>query len=198
MNTMSIEKRKYELKSRAEAQRQTRERIVLATMDLHQEVGPAQTTVAEVARRAGVQRLTVYKNFPDEAELFGACQAHWMEVHPLPDLDAALAVTEPAERVRAALRGSYRWYRETQPMAENIQRDRTVVPALDSLMRRTADARADRLADALAEGLGAGAAQRALIRLALDFWTWRRLSQEGLDDDAAADLMTVAATSAAG
>ena len=106
--------------------------------------------------------------------------------------------TEPAERVRAALRGSYRWYRETQPMAENIQRDRTLVPALDTLMRRTADARADRLADALAEGLGAGAAQRALIRLALDFWTWRRLSQEGLDDDAAADLMTVAATSAAG
>ena len=156
---MSIEKRKYELKSRAEAQRQTRERIVLATMDLHREVGPAQTTVAEVARRAGVQRLTVYNNFPDEAELFGACQAHWMELHPLPDLDAALAVTEPAERLRAALRGTYRWYRETQPMAENIQRDRTVVPALDSLMRRTADARADRLADALAEGLGAGAAR---------------------------------------
>ena len=81
-------------------------------------------------------------------------------------------------------------------MADNIQRDRTLVPALDTLMRRTADARADRLADALAEGLGAGAARRALIRLALDSWTWRRLSHEGLDDDAAADLMTAAATSA--
>ena len=198
MNNMSIEKRKYELKSRAEAQRQTRERIVLATMDLHREVGPAQTTVAEVARRAGVQRLTVYNHFPDEGELFEACQAHWMQLHPLPDLDATLAVAEPAERLHAALRGNYRWYRETQPMAENIQRDRTVVPALDSLMRRTADARAGRLADALAEGLGAGAAQRALIRLALDYWTWRRLSHEGLDDDAAADLMTGVATSAAG
>jgi hypothetical protein len=103
-----------------------------------------------------------------------------------------------AERLRGALRGYYRWYRETQPMAENMQRDRTLVPALDSLMRRTADARADRLADVLAEGLGAGAAQRALIRLALDFWTWRRLAHEALDDDAAADLMTSAATSAAG
>ena len=195
MNTMSIEKRKYELKSRAAAQQQTRERIVTATMELHQEVGPALTTVAEVARRAGVQRLTVYNHFPDELELFGACQSHWMRLHPLPEFAAALAAADPTERVRAVLRGQYGWYRETEPMAENIQRDRTLVPALDSLMRRTADARADRLADALAKGVGAGAAQRALIRLALDFWTWSRLSHEGLDEDAAADLMTAAATS---
>jgi hypothetical protein len=45
MNTMSIEKRKYELTSRAAAHKQTRERIVAATVDLHREVGPAQTTV---------------------------------------------------------------------------------------------------------------------------------------------------------
>jgi AcrR family transcriptional regulator len=190
MNTMSIEKRKYELKSRAAAQQQTRERIVEATMELHKEVGPALTTVAEVARRAGVQRLTVYNNFPDEAELFGACQAHWMQLHPLPDLSAAMAADDPAERVRATLRGYYRWYRETEPMAQNIQRDRGAVPALDSLMQRTADARLDQLADTLAAGFGVSEERRALVRLALDFWTWRRLSHDGLADDAAADLMT--------
>jgi hypothetical protein len=38
---------------------------------------------------------------------------------------------------------------------------------------------------------------RALIRLALDFWTWRRLDREGLDDAAAADLMTELAAAAA-
>jgi AcrR family transcriptional regulator len=198
MNTMSIEKRKYELKSRAAAQQQTRERIVAATMELHKEVGPALTTVTEVARRAGVQRLTVYNNFPDEAELFGACQAHWMQLHPLPDLAAALAADDPAERVRATLRGYYRWYRETEPMAQNIQRDRGAVPALDSLMQRTADARLDQLADTLAAGFGVSEERRALVRLALDFWTWRRLSHEGLADDAAADLMTGVATRALG
>jgi hypothetical protein len=31
--------------------------------------------------------------------------------------------------------------------------------------------------------------QRVVIRLALDFWTWRRLDREGLDDAAAAELM---------
>jgi AcrR family transcriptional regulator len=192
MNTMSIEKRKYELRSRAAAQKQTRERIVAATMDLHREVGPAQTTVAEIARRAGVQRLTVYNHFPDDIELLRACQAHWMQLHPLPDLTTALADDDPAERIRATLRGYYGWYRETEPMAANIQRDRGAVPALDSLMQGTADARLDKLAEALAAGFGVDEGSRALIRLALDFWTWRRLSREGLDEVAAADLMTAA------
>ena len=30
----------------------------------------------------------------------------------------------------------------------------------------------------------------ALVALALDFWTWQRLDREGLDDAAAAALMT--------
>ena len=198
MNTMSIEKRKYDLKARAIAQKQTRERIVAATLELHREVGPALTTVAEVARRSGVQRLTVYNHFPEDAELFGACQTHWMELHPLPDFAAILGADEPVERLRATLLGYYRWYRETEPMAEKIQRDRGAIPALEALMQRTADARADQLADALAAGLGGGADRRALIRLALDFWTWRRLSREGLDDETAANLMTTAAASPPG
>lgn len=194
MNAMYNERRKYELKARAAAQRQTRERIVHATMELHREVGPARTTVAEIARRAGVQRLTVYNHFPDEAELFGACQARWLGLHPLPDFAAALALDQPADRIHAILLGYYRWYRQTAPMAEWIQRDRGAVPSLDDLMQRTADARLAQLADALAAGLASrgrrAQRQRAIIRLALDFWTWRRLDREELDDTTAATLMT--------
>jgi hypothetical protein len=98
--------------------------------------------------------------------------------------------------VRAALRDFYSWYRETAPMAEKVQRDRGAVPALDALMERTADAGLAQVTDALAAGFGLrgrrAERQRALIRLALDFWTWRRLDREGLDDDSAADLMTAA------
>lgn len=194
---MSIEnsdrKRKYEQRARAEGRRRTRERIVQATMDLHAEVGPAKTTVAEIARRSGVQRLTVYNHFPEDSELFGACQAHWMELHPLPDLAPVLGLPDPAERVRAALGGMYGWYRETASMAEKVQRDRGAVPALDALMTQTADQRLGDLAQLLAAGFGSpGRAEerrRALIRLALDFWTWRRLDREGFDDAAAAGLM---------
>jgi AcrR family transcriptional regulator len=201
VNAMSIEKRRYELKARAESQRRTRERIVQATMELHKEVGPAKTTVAEIARRADVQRLTVYNHFPEDIELFDACQAHWMRLHPLPDLSPALGLPDPTERVRAALRGFYRWYRDTAPMAEKIQRDRDAVPALDALMKQTADARLAQLTDALAEGFRSRGRradrQRALIRLALDFWTWRRLDREGLNDAAAADLMAELAAATA-
>jgi AcrR family transcriptional regulator len=200
MNTVATQKRRYELKARAESQRETRERIVQATMELHKEVGPARTTVAEIARRAGVQRLTVYNHFPEDVALFGACQAHWMDLHPLPDLSAALALPAPTKRVRAVLRAFYAWYRDTAPMAEKIQRDRGAVPALDTLMKQTADVRLAELTGALTDGFRTrgrrAERQRAVIRLALDFWTWRRLGREGLDDAAAADLMAdlVAAT----
>jgi len=201
MNAMSSEKRRYQLKARAESQRQTRERIVRATMELHREVGPAQTTIAEIARRAGVQRLTVYNHFPEEAELFGACQAHWMSLHPPPDFAAALALSDPVERLTTALRDLYRWYRETEAMAEKVQRDRTAARPLDELLEQTADAALAELADALSSGFpGRGRPskrRRTLIGLALDFWTWRRLDREALDDDAAARLMA-AAISAAG
>ena len=51
---MSTQTRKYELKARAESQRETRERIAEAAAELHEEIGVARTTVAEIARRAGV------------------------------------------------------------------------------------------------------------------------------------------------
>src|SRR3954469_15733070 len=69
--------RRYELKERARRQEETRQRIVDATVALHREVGPARTTVAEVARRAGVGRVTVYNHFPDDVSLLAACSAHF-------------------------------------------------------------------------------------------------------------------------
>jgi AcrR family transcriptional regulator len=172
-------KRKYELKARAERQAETRRRITEATVALHQEVGPARTTVAEVARRAGVTRLTVYNNFPEERELFAACQGHWFEQHPPPALD-------PAEGLEAVLGSLYRWYRQTARMAENVRRDRALVPELDAVMRETGDARMAALEDALGGG--------PMVALALDFWTWRRLAAEGLSDAEGAALMARAAT----
>src|SRR5437588_11206209 len=100
---MSSETRTYELKARAEKQAETRRRIVEATAGLHSEVGPARTTVAEIARRAGVQRLTVYNNFPDEKELFEACGAYWLSENPPPDPAAALRMKNPTARRPAGL-----------------------------------------------------------------------------------------------
>ena len=188
------------MKARAERQRETRERIARAAMELHGEVGPAKTTVAEIARRAGVQRLTVYNHFPDESALFPACSAHFLALHPFPDVEPAFEREEPAERVRAVLELLYPWYRETERMTGNIRRDRLSVPALDEFCAKTVDVRFAALADGLAAGFKARGTRarhlHALIAVALEFWTWRRLREEGLDDGAAAALMAAAVAAA--
>lgn len=190
---MSTETRKYELKARAESQRETRDRIAAAAAELHEEKGVAQTSVSEIARRAGVTRLTVYNHFAGLSELLPACSAHYEERHPLPEFGAALALEEPRDRARAALGLLYGWYRETEPMFGKLFGDRGSVPDLDRFLGENIDRAVAELADSLASGYGARGkrAQRlhALSRLAVDFWTWRRLDSEGLRDDAAADLM---------
>jgi AcrR family transcriptional regulator len=201
MNAMSSQIRKYELKARAEKQAETRRRIVEAALSLHEDVGPARTTVAEIARRAGVQRLTVYNHFPDEADLFDACGQHAMEKNPPPDPTPAFAIHNPEQRLRAVLEPLYRWYRKNARSSENLQRDRLVMPALDKVMRIRMDQQFAQLADALASGFAPKGPQakavRAAVALALDFWTWRRLASEGTSDEAAAALMVGAVKAAA-
>jgi AcrR family transcriptional regulator len=203
MSSKNQNGRKYELKQRAEAQERTRRAIAKAASELHEKVGPAATTVAEIARRAGVSRLTVYKHYPDDASLYEACSAHYRSEHPLPDLEPALSVEDPIDRVRAVLRLIYgEVYRENRRMIRNLSRDRSSDPALDALMKRTRDALLDGLTDALSgafdQAEGAPGRLPAMIRLALDFWTWERLTGEGLDDEAAAELMTGAVAAIAG
>jgi AcrR family transcriptional regulator len=197
---MSTKMRKYELKARAESQRETRDRIAKAAAELHEEKGVAQTTVTEIARRAGVTRLTVYNHFADLSELLPACSAHYATLHPPPDFSSAFALTDAGERMRAALVVLYGWYRETEPLLGKLFSDRASVPELDRFMEQNGDRMRDQLADELASGFAARGrrAQRvnALIRLAVDFWTWRRLTGEGLDDESAAKLITDAVADA--
>jgi AcrR family transcriptional regulator len=183
----------YQLKKRAERQAQTRQRIVDATVALHQELGPAATTVAEIARRAGVSRLTVYNHFPADGDLFAACQQQFLSENPVPDLTPGLTLAQPDERVRAVLALLYESFRRQAPMSAKVLRDRETLPALDALLTHTRDANIEQLSKTLAAGFSAngpaGTRLRASIALALDFSTWERLTQEGLSDDRAAQLM---------
>jgi AcrR family transcriptional regulator len=187
----STQKRKYELKARAERQRQTRERIVEATVSLHEEVGPARTTIADIARRVGVQRITVYKAFPDLGDLFAACQARFLAGNPQPDLDASSGANAETQ-LEAVLTKLYGWYRKTEAMERNVHRDRHLVPALDALMANSGDVRLDALADAHARALARGkasAATRALIRLALEFRTWELFAHQEMADRSIARVL---------
>ena len=203
MSTQKTTNRKYELKARAESQERTRQRIAEAAAELHDEVGPAETTVAEIARRAGVSRLTVYKHFPDNAALYPACSAHHLSHNPLPDFEAALAPEDPVDRVRSLLRTVYGgWYRKQHRLMRNLNRDRRLDPALDRFMRANGDVALAGLADAVTAGFeldpDRAARVRSLVRVGLDFWTWERLTGDGSDDVQAAGLMTEAIAAVAG
>jgi AcrR family transcriptional regulator len=196
MNTVSTETRRYEQRARAESRRETRDRIAAAAAELHEEKGVAKTTVAEIARRAGVTRLTVYNHFADLSELIPACSAHYAAQHPLPDFDRLLELEQLEERADAALAALYAWYRETEPLFGKLFSDRGSVPELDRFMEGDIDRMQAELADDITAPVAARGrgAQRlsALVRVALDFWTWHRLNAMGLDDGEAAALMAAA------
>lgn len=195
---MSTDKRKYELKTRALRQGRTRERIVAATVALHKERGPARTTIAEIARRAGVQRLTVYNTFPRIGDLYAACQGHFLAETPPPDLDPEPGLDGP-HGLEKALANLYGWYRATEAMERNVHRDRHLVPELDELMARTGDQRFATIASAHTAAIAGGAASpsvRAFVKLAFEFRTWELLSAHGLADSETARLMASAATAA--
>ena len=104
-------KRKYELKQRAAEMAETRLRITEAAVELHGTIGPARTTVSAIAERAGVQRHTVYRHFPTDADLFGACSAHYVAANPLPDQAPLARDRRPAAAARARARRSLRLLR---------------------------------------------------------------------------------------
>ena len=193
--------RRYKLKRRAEKQEETRRRIVEATVGLHESVGPARTTVSAVAQRAGVQRLTVYRHFPDERSLLDACSTHWVATNPAPDPTPWRKIRDPEERLAEALGEIYAFYGRTEPMMTNLVRDAPKIPALAELLapygQYLAAAR-----DILAAGWGARGKRRELLLAALghalDFATWRSLVRgQGLDRDLAVEFMVRAARCAA-
>jgi AcrR family transcriptional regulator len=130
--------RDYRMQKRAQARDQVRERIVEATMRLHDEKGVVPTTFAEIAVRAGVGPATVSRHFPTLGDLVRACGAHvWQEMRP-PTPDVAASVFADAKTGRDCLvrlveeldafymRGAHR--------LALAARDRELVPELDGFL----------------------------------------------------------------
>jgi AcrR family transcriptional regulator len=190
---MSDRKRKYEKRARAEAEAQTRRRITESAVELHGTLGPARTSMSAVAEHAGVRRSTLYRHFPDERTLFGACSAHWREANPRPDISRWAAIEDPEERLAVALPELYAYYRRTAGMLDRLLRDAPTVPIVDELMGGFR-AFLEEAVKILIKGRGlrgnAAKRTRAAIGHALAFRTWQDLTgAQGLSDDQAVDVM---------
>jgi AcrR family transcriptional regulator len=174
---------------------ETRRRIALATLDLHATVGPARTTVSAIAERAGVERATVYRHFPDELSLFRACVGHGLQLYPGPDPSLWAAIEDPEERLRTGLGELYRFYRRNESLWFNVHRD---LPDLPAMWRANQELGVfdyfAALRDALFRGRNVRGRRAELVRAALghaiDFRTWHSLVRvHGLDDEGAIDAM---------
>jgi AcrR family transcriptional regulator len=191
---MSDGKRKYEKKRRAEAEAQTRLRITESAVELHGTLGPARTSMSAVAEHAGVRRSTLYRHFPDDRALFGACSAHWATENPPPDITRWEGIEDPEERLAMALAEMYAYYRRAGGMIDKLLRDENTVPVVAEKFAPYHQFLAI-AADMLTSGrrLRGNAAKRtrAAIGHALAFRTWQDLTEaQGLDDGQAADMMS--------
>ena len=179
--------RKYTLNRRAERLDETRHRIVEAAVHLHGTIGPARTQVSAIAERAGVERATVYRHFPDQASLFAACSGHFLAEHPPPD-DAWTRIADPEVKLRAGLAALYDYYAQNEHMIANVLRDAQAVAVgtgFLTLQRKSAAA--------LATGWGLRGRRKAqldaVLELAAEFHTWQVLvRRRGLTQQAAIDL----------
>ncbi|PJG47081.1 hypothetical protein CAF53_01650 [Sphingobium sp. LB126] len=184
-------KRRYTLGQRAATQGETRRRIIEATVYLHGTLGPRDTTISGVAERAQVQRLTVYRHFPDEDALFKACTAHWFAANPIPE-PSTWAKESGCARVLRALSQLYGYYRRTEQMWTLTFRDESDVPALADPMRRVRnflDAIRDDLVEHLVPDASTIARVRATLGCAVQFQTWQSLARQGQDDPEIAELV---------
>lgn len=153
-------------------------------MELHREIGPRNTTVSAIAGRAGVERLTVYRHFKGEAEMFAACSGRFLELNPPPDPSAWAGEPDPVKRTKRGLADLYAFFSRTEPMFRKVYLDVDEYPSLKEIMDQF-DAHLRELADKLSAawpGDKDTVRRRVILRHATRFTTWQSLEAEGLDN----------------
>jgi AcrR family transcriptional regulator len=95
-------------------------RLIQAAMDLYSERGYEQTTVAEIAKRAGLTERTFFRYFADKREVlfFGS---ELLERAMVDALEAAPANAAPIDAVGAALESIATFFTDRRPHSKRRQ-----------------------------------------------------------------------------
>lgn len=96
---------------RPPAEKSTADRLLEAARESILSVGWTRTTLTDVARRAGLSRMTIYRTYPDKTALFGDLMTReWAEVveavlaETPSDADWSAVIAHRVARIAAALR----------------------------------------------------------------------------------------------
>ena len=135
-----------------------------------------------------MQRLTVYRHFPDESALFQACTSRWTDDNPLPDPASWQHLPPGPKQFRKALEKLYAYYGRSEEMLSAALRDEPDVPAIQEPMERGRAAVAE-MVDSLLNDWSPGPGDSETLHHAAKFRTWQSLNEEGMDDLAKIDLV---------
>jgi len=177
--------REYKMRKRADDWQKTRERILQATMQLHDEKGVAPTTFADIAKRAGLGQATLYRHFPTIGDLVRTCGGHvWKEMRP-PMAQAAEAVFEglsgTGRRLEKLVEEIDAFYCRGANRLGLAGRDRDLLPELDQFLGAVEAGVAAYVAEALAPSK-ASPRTVEVVNALMSFPVWRRFRQIGLPD----------------
>ena len=179
--------RAYRARSRPKRSEETRERIKTAVRELLAEGTFHESTVEQVADRAGVSRATLYQHFRSRLELVDAiCETFDLnpallrlrEIVENPDAEAALAGT---------IAESMRFWSSEDAVLRHLYGVASIDPAAHDLVERQ---RADRRSELerLVRNLGRAGALRTerralnLLLVLTSYETFRELRESGLTD----------------
>jgi AcrR family transcriptional regulator len=161
----------------------TRDRIMRAVHDLLAEGTFHESTVEQVAERAGISRATLYQHFGSRLDLVdGVCD--WLGDNPaLLEIRASIGLPDPTEALAQALVHTVRFWSSEDAILGQLYGVVALDPAASAFVDRQ---RADRRGEIrrLADRLEADDAGFALLMVLTSYEAFGELRRAGLDDAA--------------
>jgi AcrR family transcriptional regulator len=164
-----------------------RERIVLAALDLFTEQGYDDTTVAQIAERAGITKSTFFRHFPDKRELLAAGQETLSRL-----LSEGIAAARPdASPLEAVAAGLERASNEMGPVNRELGPRISAAVAASAELQERAMLKNVGLAAAMTQALVARgvpdpvahlAAELGVLAFKRGFAEWTENDPDGTDD----------------
>ena len=178
--------RRYAMRKREVAFAATRSTIVESAKALHAERGVVGTSWQDIAERAGVSPVTVYRHFRSLAELIPACAQSFVDsVAPISEEEARAAfaaLDSGRQRLERLIRDDCSCYGRGRGWFHAAMREAELVPELGAVVDAQ-QATLRTLIRAALEGHTPTEELVAALVAVIDFPMWRSLVQAGVPED---------------
>ena len=184
---LAQEKRKYTFRKRGESIAETRLSILRAASASFLERGIQRTSMAEVARRAGVAQGSVFHHFSNREGLIEETLSYALGMLPTPRVEEWDALGDPLERMAALIRQLHECYAAGATWRKVIATESASVPAL----ARSQKEWDERVAGLVTHALGPLARDKTVrpgIMAIIDGSFWMRLVENGASPERALDI----------